>query len=188
MGLLERLLPMRRPPLWMEPPAVLPGLVGEVLVLAHTDAAAVAITGLGGYPTGFSFRLRVLLRREKPVSHGFDLSLEMHRWRGRRGSPPPEFLRLGVQFADGSMISNMDSLPFDEPDEPAGPQLVETSGAGDLRGYEFPYWVWRLPPPGPVIFTCQWLAYEIQGARAQIDAQRIRDAAARSIYPWPGDS
>jgi hypothetical protein len=73
MGLLERLLPMRRPPLWMEPPAVLPGLVGEVLVLAHTDAAAVAITGLGGYPTGFSFRLRVLLRREKPVSHGFDL-------------------------------------------------------------------------------------------------------------------
>jgi hypothetical protein len=46
---------------------VLPGVVGEELTLAHTSAAAVTITGLGGYPTGFDFSLRVMLRRENPL-------------------------------------------------------------------------------------------------------------------------
>jgi hypothetical protein len=190
MGLWERLLPIGPAPRWMGPPAVLPGLVGDVLVLARTHAAAVAITGVAGYSTGFEFSLRLLLQREKPFGRRIDPSMEMHRWRGRRGSAPPEFPRLSVRFADGTLITNLDRLPFDEPDaEPAGPMLVETGGGvSDLRRHDFSYWVWRLPPPGPVIFTCQWPACEIENAQAQIDGHRIRDAAARSIDPWPGDS
>jgi hypothetical protein len=36
--------------------------------------------------------------------------------------------------------------------------------------------------------VCHWLACGIEDARVQIDAQRIRDAASRSIDLWPGDS
>jgi hypothetical protein len=32
---------------------------------------------------------------------------------------------------------------------------------------------------------CQWPACKITDARAQIDASRILDAAARSTDPWP---
>jgi hypothetical protein len=47
MGWFERLLPLRDQR-WARPQAVLPGPVGEELMLAHSDAAAVTITGLGG--------------------------------------------------------------------------------------------------------------------------------------------
>jgi hypothetical protein len=183
MGLFERLLPLRAGQPWARPQAVLPGPVGVELVLAHSDAAAVTITGLGGYPTGFDFWLRVMLRREKPFGRRIDPFVQLHHPRRR------EFLRLAVQFADGTMTSNLDQPPFDEPDaEPAGPLLVEDGGLVDLRRFDLSYWVWRLPPPGPVTFVCQWLACGIEDARAQIDAQRIRDAASRSVDLWPGDS
>jgi hypothetical protein len=108
----------------------------------------------------------------------------LHRPRGRR-----EFLRLDVQFADGTTTTNLDQPPFDQPDaEPAGPRLVENSAITGERRFDLSYWVWRLPPPGPVTFVCQWPACRIQQARAQIDGQRIRDAAARSIHLWPDDS
>jgi hypothetical protein len=183
MGLFERLLPPFSRQRWARPQAVLPGPVGEELMLAHSDAAAVAITGLGGYPTGFDFWLRVMLRREKPFGRRIDPFVALHR-RGRR-----EFLGLSVQFADGTTITNLDQPPFHEPDaEPAGALLVENGGGGEARRFDFSYWVWRLPPPGPVTFGCHWPACGIEDARAQIDAQRIRDAASRSVDLWPGDS
>ena len=192
MGFLERLLRTFPVPRWMDPPAVLPGLLDDVLVLAHTDVAAVAISGFAGYPTGFEFSLRLLLHREEPFGRPIEPSIEMHRWRGRSDAAPPEFPRLSVRFADGTVISNLDRLPFDEPAaEPATPLLVETPrGVSDRRQrrHELSYWVWRLPPPGPVTFTCQWPAVEIRDAQAQIDASRILDAAARSIDPWPDES
>jgi hypothetical protein len=183
MGLIERLLPPRAPQRWARPPAVLPGPVGEELMLAHNDAAAVTITGLEAYPTGFDFWLRVMLRSDKPFGRRIDVIAQLHRPRGR------EFLHLGVQFADGTMATNLDQPPFHEPDaEPAGPLLVENGGLGDQRRFDLSFWVWRLPPPGPVTFVLRWAACGIEDARAQIDAQRIRDAASRSVELWPGDS
>jgi hypothetical protein len=183
MGLFERLLPPRKPRRWERPHAVLPGLVGEELMVAHSDAAAVFIAGLAGYPTGFDFWLRVMLRREKPFGRRIDPFVALHSAPGRR-----EFLRLSVQFADGTMISNLDRPPFVVPDaEPAGPLLVENGGFGEELRLDLSYWVWRLPPPGAITFVCHWPACGIEDARAQIDAQRIHDAASRSIDLWPGD-
>ena len=188
MGLFERLVRAFPPPRWMDPPAVVPGQLGDVLLLAHTDVAAVAVVGLAGYPTGFEFTLRLLLHREKPFGRRVEPSMEMHRWRGH-SDPPSDFPRLSVQFADGTLISNLDRLPYDQPDvEPAKPLLVETPrGISGAQRTDLAYWVWRLPPPGPVTFTCRWPACRIDNARAHIDASRILDAAARSIDPWPGD-
>lgn len=91
-----------------------------------------------------------------------------------------------MQFADGSIVTNLSRRPFPEPDgEPTGPLLVESGGGGGGRRYDFSYWIWPLPPPGPVTFVCQWPAYGIEESRAQIDARRLLDAAERSVELWP---
>jgi hypothetical protein len=189
MGLIERMTRAFPPPTWTEPPTVVPGLVGEVLVLAHTDVAVVAVDGLAGYPTGFEFSLRLLLHRPKPFGRRVEPAADNpHRWRARPELTPPDYPRLSVQFADGTVISNLDRLPpYDQP-EPAEHQLIQTPrGIIGSQRTDLAYWVWRLPPPGLITFMCQWPACEITDARAQIDASRILDAAARSTDPWPRD-
>jgi hypothetical protein len=46
-------------------------------------------------------------------------------------------------------------------------------------------WVWPLPPPGPLVFACEWAAFGIPEARASTDAQPILDAAQHSVRLWP---
>jgi hypothetical protein len=76
---------------------------------------------------------------------------------------PAEFLRLGVQFADGSVATHLDRSPFRRPD------------------------AWPLPPPGPVGFICQWPAQGIAESRVEIDARLILAAAARAVDLWTED-
>jgi hypothetical protein len=49
------------------------------------------------------------------------------------------------------------------------------------------YWIWPLPPAGPVTFVCQWPALGIPESRADVDAELILDAAARAVQLWPED-
>src|SRR6266542_2635382 len=166
MSFFDRLPPAPPPepepprPAWMKPEAALAGVVAKELLLARTDHAAIAITGLLAYRTGFEFILSAVLRREDRRGRMFDPGL-LH-WPGRHDEPlPAEFLRLGVQFPDG--------------------------GGGGGRRYDMRYWVWPLPPPGPVAFVCQWPAHDIPESRVEIDARLILDAAARAIGLWPED-
>jgi hypothetical protein len=171
----------------MKPEAVLAGVVAEELMLVRTDDAAVAITGLLAYPTGFEFILSVVLRREDRRGRMFERGL--HYWAVGDDEPlPAEFLRLGVQFADGGVATNLGRPPFSPSGaEPAGPLLLPDGGGGGGRRYDMRYWVWPLPPPGPVTFVCQWPAYSIPESRVEIDARLVLDAAARAIALWPDD-
>jgi hypothetical protein len=109
------------------------------------------------------------------------------RFQHRReaGDPlPPEFLRFGLQFADGGVASNMARHPFVSGEsEPVGPILLPGGGGGGGRHYDTRYWVWPLPPAGPLIFVCQWPALGIEESRAEIDAQLVLDAV-RSRQLW----
>jgi hypothetical protein len=101
---------------------------------------------------------------------------------------PPEFLRLGVQFADGDVATNLGRPSFPSPDsEPTGPVLLSDGGGGGGRRYDMRYWLWPLPPPGPVSFVCEWPARGIPESRAELDAQLILRAAERAIHLWPED-
>jgi hypothetical protein len=191
MSFFDRLPPAPQPepepprPAWMKPEAVLAGVVAEELLLARSDDAAIAITGLQAYRTGFEFMLSAVLRREDRRGHMLQPGLPP--WPGRDDEPlPAEFLRVGVQFADGGVATNLDRPPFPVTDaEPAGPLLLLAEGGGDGRRYDMRYWVWPLPPPGPVAFVCQWPAHGIGESRGEIDARLILDAAARAIDLWP---
>jgi hypothetical protein len=45
---------------------------------------------------------------------------------------------------------------------------VENGGLVDQRRFDLSYWVWRLPPPGPITFACHWPACGIEDVRARL--------------------
>lgn len=85
--------PPDRQPIWLGPPEDSFGvLVPLQLVLVRTADLAVAIPGATAYRTGFGFDLAI--RRAAAKDDAFALDRTLH-WLGRKGSPPPELLRVG---------------------------------------------------------------------------------------------
>lgn len=177
-------------PAWLKPETALPGVVATELLLARSSAAAIAVSGLLAYPTGFEFILNLVLRREDRRGRILGGPGWLHGPAPYGDEPlPDEFVRLGVAFADGRVASNLGRRAFPAPDsEPTGPVLLPDGGGGGGRHYDMRYWVWPLPPPGPVAFVCEWPALGIPESRAEIDAGLILDAATRAVQLWPEDS
>jgi hypothetical protein len=162
----------RRP--WLEKPDnAVPGVVPAQLLLARSDTAAVVVAGLAAYPDGVEFDLRVVWRRR-----GEGMPLFSPRFRAGE-----DVLRFGVAFADGRRATNLDRRPVDA--EPEGVVLVEGGGGGSDVQYTSIYWLWPLPPAGPVAFVCEWPAQGIAETRVEIDAALVLDAAARAQTLWP---
>lgn len=64
---------------------------------------------------------------------------------------------------------------------------MDRGGGGGGRFYSEDYWVWPLPPPGPLAFVCEWPAYGIGLSRVEVEAERVRAAAADALAIWPED-
>lgn len=98
-----------------------------------------------------------------------------------------EILRFGLQFADGSKVTNL-GPPMIGPTDRAqkGPMLMHMGGSGGGEVVEQMYWVWPLPPPGPLAFVCEWPKFGIELTRHEIDADLIRKASTQAIELWPG--
>jgi hypothetical protein len=174
------------PPAWWRPPAdVVPGVTPVELLLARTEQRAIGLTGIRAYPNGFAFTLSVRLRQ---VVAGEQTSFGMF---GGNVDPSGEFadyyLRFGVQFADGRRATNLRRhLRGLEAEEARPPLLSGMGGEGrDGRVWDHDYWVWGLPPPGPLAFVCEWPARGIGESRVQVDARLVLDAAERAVPIWP---
>jgi hypothetical protein len=166
---------------------VLPGVVAIELVVAQSEQAAVCVSRLAGYPTGFEFELRTM------VAPGADPALDPmlfgpHRMRARQAAGhdrADQELRFGVQFSDGGKATNTGIAGrLDEP--PVGPVMHSGGGGGGGGDWRQTEWVWPLPPPGSLWFVCQWPAAGIPLSRAEIDAGTILDASARARTIFPG--
>jgi hypothetical protein len=165
---------------WNPPEAELPGIVPiDTLHFDRSDQAAVAIIGMAAYARGFEF---FLARRVRPGIPGLDEdpTPEMRRRRLRE----PEDFPISLQFSDGRMAVR--GRPRGD-SEPTGPILQPRGGGGTSCSQLFRWWVWPLPPAGPLEFICQWPVYEIGETRIGIDAQLVLVAARRSIQLWPED-
>jgi hypothetical protein len=95
--------------------------------------------------------------------------------------PDERSLHVGVQFADGKKAANVGRVPDPAGSVSAGLIMRPVSFGGGHRHQDRSYWVWPLPPAGPLTFVCQWAAFDIPEMRAGTDAQLIVDAAGRSI-------
>jgi hypothetical protein len=158
---------------WRLPESEFPQAAASGLLLAQTDEVALAITAVWAYREGFEFWLKAEFRHRNPRLDGPD------------GAPYDESLHLGVQFADGRRAVNVGPLPSHAGDEAAGLILSPHSFGGGRRHQDRSYWVWPLPPAGPVTFACRWTDRGIPDRHVEVEGQLIRDAAARSIQLWP---
>jgi hypothetical protein len=179
--------PEQRPPPWMGPPENVWGAtVAWEAVLANTGEAAVCVGNMRAYPTGFELTVVSALRRPNEFAESFDPGW---RFRARRGPElPDELLRFGVEFADGSRATNLGSWPsHDAPSEPSGPVLIERGGGGRPGYWHQDYWIWPLPPDGPLQMVCEWPRHGIPVTMQQLDAAVIRTAAQRAHMLWPDE-
>ena len=199
--------PSRQPKL---PPWAGPGEqeLGELLpirlLLARSDSAAVAVTEFVAYRNGFEIAVSLRLRSaESPVGKsgiipgmpgfmpgvsGFvDRSPESDR------PIPPDVFRFGVQFSDGRR-----GMTFGEPiggqlrrkpdEEPKGPVLVARLFGGGGRRADFRYWVWPLPPQGPLTLACEWPVHGIPVSTRDLDSAPILEASAHAELLWEEDA
>jgi hypothetical protein len=168
----------RMPPWFGAPSGTLPGVVALERVLACTDKVAVCVTRLAAYPTGFEFDIVTMSADEQD-----DLDpLLFDRHHVRRGGTdeiPPELLRFGVQFPDGSKATNTGGFYHDRT-PPPGPIMTPGGGGGGGGSWHQTQWVWPLPPPGTLTLVCEWPAMGIPITYRELEAQLVLDAAARA--------
>lgn len=169
----------------MGPPQdVLPGVAPIELVIASSARAAVYVGRCSAYPTGFELEVRVLLAAD---AEDLDPSLNgSHHRPGRRpGSGYEYMLKFGVELSDGRKATNVHlHAPGTEPQEPV---MWSMGGGGGGGRWRQDFWVWPLPPPGPVAFVCEWPEAGIPLSRAEADAQQLLDAAARAVAAFPDE-
>jgi hypothetical protein len=166
------------------------GAVTLDLLLARSATAAVRVRHVVVFPNGFEFEVIAQFRATGDV---YD---PMHGLAGLRGRPgdalgvlSDEHLRFGVQFADGRKATNV-GPPLEYMSEgSSGPMLKSLSGGAGHSMAHASYWVWPLPPSGPLAFVCEWPKYGIQLSRQEIDSKLLRMAAshARELWPEEGD-
>ena len=118
-----------------------------------------------------------------------------------RRSPQAEAsqLRWGLQFSDGVRVTSVDTSPwFEQPNQdharphaaddwtwtPSHPVLHQGGGGGGMRRYDVEYWLWPLPPPGPVLVACEWGDMGIDLTTQSIDAGPFLEAATRAQPLW----
>ena len=168
---------------WDPPEAGFPGVVPfRTLILARTERAAVAITGLSAYSAGFEIYVTARFRP------GTDTG---------PGGPGPR--RAGTRRAIAVLPFRAAARRWHQGHRPArGP------GAGWRRraGRPHPADVPRRRQPAfqlvslvgvaaaarrPLEFVCEWPTLGIPESRAGLDAQLILDAAGQSTRLWPDD-
>jgi len=170
-----------RTPAWAGPPQwTLPGIVPIELVVAKTDDVAVCLTRIEGYPEGWAFDIVTMSQREIDEYEHFRFDPFHVRGRMRGGEVPDEFLRVGLQFSDGSKVTNLSSDSGYGAGPPTRPLLQAGGGGGSGGSWHIHHWAWPLPPEGSLTLVVEWPAQKIPLTRTELDAATVRDAAGRA--------
>ncbi len=152
------------------------------VVLFKTDLAFLMAHRFLVFPNGVEFSLDLRLRHPDEDRH--DLPWELHG-RRRHGPLPDDFLRLGVLLSDGTKWTNLDWPPGPPDGRTARPVVMFRGGGGGRHTYDLRYWMWPLPPPGPLTVVCEWPAYGVPETRVVVDATELRAHAADAEAIWP---
>ena len=177
----------------MSPPEnEFPAGVGTTILLDSTDDAAVGITQIEAFSTGFRFTLAVRVRQPRPelARGGLFMLLSPHLQPGLE-IPLADRLLLGIEFADGRRASTLQDRRIQGPGGVADSEqlvLAEQGGGGSEQSVDQTLWVAPLPPEGPVIRILTWPSFGMNESRTLLDGAAIRAAASRSQPLWPPQS
>ena len=90
---------------------------------------------------------------------------------------------MGIEFVDGRKATNLVHGPREGED--SGPVLMGGGGGSGGGTFDLGFWLWPLPPDGPLTFVVQWAEEGIELTRVEIEASAIRVAGAQSEPLWP---
>jgi hypothetical protein len=144
-------------------------------VLARTPEVVVAVRGMTAYSDGVHIAVVVIFADH---ARSEDLVYSLQEF-----SRSPGRFRVGLAFADGRSAT---SGQRDAPDvEKAGTAQLKLLGSGqrDLM-WNGEYWLWPLPPPGPLVVGCRWPDRGIPETLVQIDPEPLLSAAKLSRSVW----
>jgi hypothetical protein len=179
-------------PRWFGPPedelgAVLP----QGLVLGRSDRAVIALSHTVVYSTGVAFDF-VAQARGLTRSEANRVFNEQHMV--EEGDLADALLRIGFEFADGTRVSNLGGWRahrtlMSPGAEPKGPLLLpHDGGGGTSSGSEVTmkpgYWLWPLPPSGPLRISCEWPLGEIALTTVEINGAALEAAAEQVTSLW----
>jgi len=155
-----------------DPPVnFVPVALPDVVVLARTPVAAVYASGFDVFPQGLRFGLVALARPD-----------EVARWERAQGWRPAGELRFGVLLPDGTKLFG-DANPGIPQQQ--GAQLVAQGGGGNPVSQRMQYWLWPLPPAGPIELVCSWPQYDIDEARGVLNTGDLTRIASGARELWP---
>lgn len=180
-------------PRWFGPPDdELGAVLSQGIVLARSERAVVALSHVVVYSTGAAFDF-LAVARGLARSDANRVFHEQHMF--EEEDLPESLLRIGLELADGGRVSNLGGRrahrKLMSPDaEPEGPLLLRhAGGGGNATGGQVTmkpgYWLWPLPPAGPLRISCEWPLVEIGMTTVEIDGDALLEAASRARTLWP---
>lgn len=167
------------------------GVLSETLpdrvILFRTERAIMTVSHLNVFPAGLQMTLDLWTNEEDTNEASNNRG---HPWEALHGPhrvADEDLLRLGVEFSDGSVWSNIQGYPtwLGRDDEPPAPMLMPQGGGGGPGHWNMQHWLWPLPTPGDLTFHVSWPLFDIAETSATLDADRIRAAADRAEVIWP---
>lgn len=173
-----------KPPTWSGPtPGVVPGVAVIEKVLAQTDEVGISVASALVYPNGLEFEVVVVAEDEWTSLDPFFSRPD----EDEEGTIPPNLLRFGVEYADGRRAMNTRDRWAGWLDEEEGhptplhPVLLNGKGGHGGGGcWAYRFWLWPLPPPGPMQLVCEWPDASIPVTRCQVDGELIIAAGERT--------
>lgn len=164
----------------------LPAGVDMTVLLGRSDEAAVGLTSVEAFSTGFRFRLAVRVRRLRPqlAFGGLHMLVNSPEQFGEAVALADRLL-LGIDYPDGQRTSNLRDTRMRGPDAGDRLMLIHQEGGGQHLSADMTYWVTPLPPEGPVAVVMAWPGFGIPETRTVLDGAAIRQASSRIHTLWP---
>ena len=175
-------------PPWLEPrPSALPTPVPVPPLTLHRDEFVVVwASDFEAVDEGFRMAIHVQTAHEARLIEAFGWALRDGRYRRTdmrsplrelvRSELPPEAFRCGLRFADGTVADSVSDAQEETRSRPPGPVMSRYGGGGGGRRYEQSFWVWPLPPDGPMTVWCEWPDGGVPRSEATVDGGAIRTA------------
>lgn len=150
------------------------------VVLLRSDSALAVLREFEAFPSGLAFSLVTHLKEDPPEREG------------RLGRHAPFFawgegMRIGVAFADGRKAVAGGHMGLQPSGDPSQPVLRAGGGSGSGSLYRLSFWLWPLPPPGPLTWAGQWLDGDLPENLIEVDATVLDAAASEAEQLWEVD-
>lgn len=177
--------PERERPEWDGPPdGVLPGVSTQRPVLFHTDEAHFMVDRILVYPNGLEVALALQMRRPEEFQAGPWDPFGVHP----TTQHPGDFIRIGLLLSDGTKWTNLNPDHFHYPHarHPRPPVILHRSSGGGGSRWHMKYWVWPMPPEGPLEVFFSWPAHGVDEASITIDVTELHERATEAVPLWPG--